>query len=51
MAQTANLRADLRAYLTYAMAYFGYALCLLTPLTVFFWLLWRIVACHGLTFP
>ena len=47
MAKTSNLRADLRAYLTYAVAYLGYAICLLTPLATFSWLIWRIVSCHG----
>jgi hypothetical protein len=45
-----NRRLKMGAYLSDAMAYGGYAICLITPFSVCVWLFTRIVVCHGSPF-
>lgn len=50
IAKTINCTPNCRAYFSNAIAYIGYTICLVTPFGAFCWLLWRIVACHGVHF-
>ena len=50
IANATNCNTNRITNISDAVAYLGYAICLVAPFYTFCWLLWRIVACHGLTF-